>query len=69
MKRREEPIAILGPLRKPSEAVFVGKGGRNEAGEVHAGRQGRSGAEFLPTRRMPWDAKAAVWMAEAEALL
>ena len=68
MKRREEPIAILGPPRKPSEAVFVGKGGRNGAGGVHAGRQGRSGAEFLPTRRMPSDAQAALWIAEAEAL-
>ena len=39
-----------GPLPQPSEAVAVGKGGRNEAGEVSgAKRRGRSGAKFLPT--------------------
>ena len=39
-----------GPPLQPSEAVAVGRGGRNEAGEVSGAKQrGRSGAKFLPT--------------------
>ena len=69
MSGREKPIACSGPPRKPSEAVFVGRGGRNGAGEVLAGRRGRREAEFLPTRRMRPDAQAAVWLAEVEGML
>ena len=69
MRGNEKPIAFSGPPRKPSEAVFVGKGGRNGAIEVLAGRRGRREAEFLPTRRMRPDAQAAVWLAEVEGML
>lgn len=55
MKGNEKPIAFSGPPLEPSEAVRVGKGGRN-------------GAEFLPTRRMPSDAQATLWLAEVESL-
>ena len=68
MRGNEKPIAFWGPPRKPSEAVFVGRGGRNGAGGVLAVRRGRSRAEFLPTRRMPSDAQVALWMSEVESL-
>ncbi len=68
MRENEKPVAHKGPPLEPSEAVRVGRGGRNGACGVLAGRRGRSRAEFLPTRRMPSDAQAAVWLAEVEAL-
>ena len=69
MRGRKKPIAHTGSPPEPSEAVRVGKGGRNGASGVLAGRRGRRRAEFLPTRRMPPDAQAAVWLAEVEALV
>lgn len=43
-------IRKKGPPLEPSDAGPVGRGGRNEAGEVlDAKRRGRSKAEFLPT--------------------
>lgn len=53
---------------EPSKAGRMGRRGRNGASAVLAVRRGRSRAEFLPTRRMPSDAQAAVWLAEVEAL-
>ncbi len=68
MKGKEKPVAHMGSPLEPSEAVRVGRGGRNGAGGVCAVRRGRSRAEFLPTRRMPSDAQAAVWLGEVERL-
>ena len=42
--------ARMGPPPQPSEAVAVGRGGRNGAGGVLAVRRGRNRAEFLPMR-------------------
>ena len=43
-------MILMGPPPESSEAIPVGRGGRNGAGAVLAARRGRSRAEFLPTR-------------------
>ena len=49
MRESRKPIAYMGPPLEPSEAVRVGRGGRNGAGGVFGGSRKRSRAEFLPT--------------------
>ena len=52
---------------KPSEAGSVGKGGARKRAEFSP-KAGMEQADFAPTRRMPSDAAASLWLSELEGL-
>ncbi len=63
----EEPVAILGPPHETSNAFHVGRGDARK--QVSFFREGKTNeADFASTRRMPSDAKWALWQQELETL-